>query len=528
MSKNPSRPSEGNENPVQPATRSRRYDGYRYTTIFNTLESLKNLKPKYDKSIFEIKQEQEQVFSESPFRDPVAEVKGLGPPESPTAVDRQEDFEPVKTGSLSPVGAKEKAKAAQQASLKEYQEKQYQEKLTEIISRMEALAAEAEKIDASDIQKQIELIGKISIDSIEDLPGLGYNEDTILFLSQKYMKLMEQYEYQVKKMEESAEKAKSAQEELKEERENDIIENMKKVHNGLANAAASAGIDDLEPYDIAVLWEKGNTEVIVNALQQRIDEFKREIEKEKERMIKEKKDKVIEDLKNIEENFEKLRRKVEELNVVKENGKKIQEAIENNYDNLLQTRKKIEDINVQSKLDELMEKSDEMEKAIRERVKQIEEEEYSIDGEEKEQKAMKECNNEYFLNLKNATVNHIKLTIDKLKGEGIKNIKNEDIKARIYGIIKNRTNKDNSTDLNFYLFLNIVDFLLFMINPPEYKKKDKKLHYKKKPFNKKGINEIINKEAEKLENVKLLFQFIRRRRDLRDIDENWLCENINS
>ena len=65
-----------------------------------------------------------------------------------------------------------------------------------------------------------------------------------------------------------------------------------------------------------------------------------------------------------------------------------------------------------------------------------------------------------------------------------------------------------------------------MINPPEYKKKDKKLHYKKKPFNKKGINEIINKEAEKLENVKLLFQFIRRRRDLRDIDENWLCENI--
>ena len=32
---------------------------------------------------------------------------------------------------------------------------------------------------------------------------------------------------------------------------------------------------------------------------------------------------------------------------------------------------------------------------------------------------MKECNNEYFLNLKNATVNHIKLTIDKLKGEKV-------------------------------------------------------------------------------------------------------------
>ena len=67
-----------------------------------------------------------------------------------------------------------------------------------------------------------------------------------------------------------------------------------------------------------------------------------------------------------------------------------------------------------------------------------------------------------------------------------------------------------------------------MINPPEYTKKDKKLNYKnlKTSFYNKGINKIINKEAEKLENVQMLFGFIKRRRDLRDIDENWLCENI--
>ena len=74
----------------------------------------------------------------------------------------------------------------------------------------------------------------------------------------------------------------------------------------------------------------------------------------------------------MKKNFEKLKEKVEELNVVKENGKKIQEAIEKNYEKLLETEKKIEDINVQSKLDELMEKSDEIERAIKERVEQIE------------------------------------------------------------------------------------------------------------------------------------------------------------
>ena len=55
---------------------------------------------------------------------------------------------------------------------------------------------------------------------------------------------------------------------------------MEKIHNGLANAVASAGIDE-GPYDIAGLWDEDNTEVIVNALQQKIDEFKREIQKTK-------------------------------------------------------------------------------------------------------------------------------------------------------------------------------------------------------------------------------------------------------
>ena len=387
---------------------------------------------------------------------------------------------------------------------------------------MEKLARDAEEIDGSEIQKQIEIITTIDI---EKLPEIGLDEDKIENLRQTHLELMEQYEAQVKKIEESAEKAKSAQEELEDKRKKGIKENLEKIHNGLANAVASAGIEK-GSYDIAGLWEEGKTEVIVNALQQRIDEFKREIEKEKERMIQEKKDKANENLKNIQENFEKLKRKVEELNVVKENGKKIQEAIEKNYEKLLETRKKIEDINVQSKLDELMEKSDEIERAIKERVEQIEKKEYRIDEEKEVQEAIKECNNEYFLNLRNATVNHIKLTIDKLKGENIKNIKNEDIKARIYGQIKK--GEKNSTDVDFYLFLNIVDFLLFMINPPEYTKKDKKLNYKnlKTSFYNKGINKIINKEAEKLENVQMLFGFIKRRRDLRDIDENWLCENI--
>ena len=528
MQENPL-PPKSKLNPDDTSSKTRKHSYAEY--IEQSLQDLKRLEPKYDKSIFEIPNkplaaDDDQFPSlETNPGDVVMSPEDVGV----STQSRQQDLSAVRVApqegeQFGPYRGAEAAKADQQAALKEYQEKQYQNTLDEIIRSMEELALEAEKIDGSEIQEKIKMISTIDI---ENLPRLGYNEETILFLRQKHRELMEQYEYQVKKMEESAEKAKSAQEELEEERENAIIKNMEEVHKALANAAASAGIEK-GSYDIAGLWGEGNTEVIVNAIQQGIDEFKREIEKDKEIMIQEKRDEVIQALKDIEENFEKLKRKVEELNVVKENGKKIQEAIEKNYEKLLETEKKIEDINVQSKLDELMEKSDEIERAIKERVEQIEKKEYSIDGEEKEQKAMKECNNEYFLNLKNATVNHIKLTIDKLKGEGIKNIKNEDIKARIYGIIKNRTNKDNSTDLNFYLFLNIVDFLLFMINPPEYKKKDKKLHYKKKPFNKKGINEIINKEAEKLENVKLLFQFIRRRRDLRDIDENWLCENINS
>lgn len=521
MSQNPLPPGSKPKQDTSSKTRKHKYAQY----IEESLQDLIRLEPKYDKSIFEIKQE--QVFSESPFRDPVDEVKEPGPPESPTTGDRQKDFEPVKTGSLSPVGAAEAAKATQEKFLKEYEEEQYQQSLAEIISSMEKLARDAEEIDGSEIQKQIELIGTISIESIEDLPGLGYNEGTIESLRKTYMELMEQYKAKVKEIEESAQKVEDEQQRRVEDRNKSIEDNLKKIDNGLANAVASAGINEKGPYDIAGLWEKGNTEVIVNALQQRIDEFKREIEKDKERMIQEKKDKAIEDLKNIEENFEKLKRKVEELNVVKENGKKIQEAIENNYVNLLETRNKIEGINVQSKLDVLMEKSYEMERAIRERVKQIEEKEYSIAGEEKEQKAMEKCNNEYFLNLKNATVKHIKLTIDKLKGEGIKNIKNEDIKARIYEKIKDRPINDQP--INFYLFLNIVEFILFMINPPEYKKKDKKLNYKNvNTVFFKDINKIIDKEAEKLENVKMVFGFIKRRRHLRDIDENWLCENINS
>lgn len=515
-------PPKSEPNPEGTSSKTREHNYAEY--IEKNLKDLIRLEPKYDKSIFEIKQEQEKEYSERESVDPVAEVEEPDIPRSPTAGPADIFGRPPPLEIPEAVAAAEKAKAAQQASLEEYEEEQYQNTLAQIIRSMEELALEAEKIDASDIQKQIELINRLPI---ENLPGLGYNEDTIVFLRQKYMELKEQYEAERKKMEESAKKAKSAQEELEEERENAIIKNLERVHNGLANAVASAGIDELERYDIGVLWGEGNTEVIVNAYQQRIDEFRKEIEKQKERMIQEKKDKAIKDLKEIEENFEKLKREVEELDVVKKNGEKIQEAIEKNYDNLLETRKKIEDINVQSKLDVLMEKSDEMEIAIRERVEQIEEKEYSIDGEEKLQEEIKKCNNEYFLNLRNATVNHIKLTIEKLKGKGIKNIKNEDIKARIYGQIKKGGNK--STDLNFYLFLSIVDFLLFMINPPEYKKKDKKLNYKNlKTSFYKDINEIINKEAEKLENVEMLFGFIKRRRDLRDIDENWLCENINS
>jgi len=519
MSENPSPPESKPIPDTSSKTRKHNYAEY----IDKSLQYLKRLEPKYDKSIFDIKQEQDQVYSELKSVDYVAEVNPPIP-ESPTA-GPSDIFGRDKLIINEAVDAEAAAvaKAAQQEFLKELKQEQYQQKLTEIISSMKNLAVEAEKIDGSEIQKQITNIQSITnLKSIENLPGLGYNEHTIEFLRQKYMELMKQYEAQVKKIEESTRNVEAEQERREEERNESIKNILEKLHNLLANAAASKG----GSYNIAVLWEGDDTADIVGPLRERINAIKAAIEADKERMIKEQKDKADEDLKNIEENFQKLRREVEELNVVKENGKKIQEAIEKNYENLSETKKKIIDINVKPKLDELMEKSDEMERAIKKRIEQIEEDEYSIDEEKKVQKAIKECNNEYFLNLRNATVNHIKLTIEKLKGEGIKNIKNEHIKAKIYGKIKNGRNK--STD--FYLFLNIVDFLLFMINPPEYKKKDKKLNYKnlKTSFYNKGINKIINKEAEKLENVQMLFGFIERRRYLRDIDENWLCENINS
>ena len=103
------------------------------------------------------------------------------------------------------------------------------------------------------------------------------------------MELMEQYEAQVKKIEESAQKVGDEQQTQEGNIIDMIKDKLKIVHNGLANATAEAavstGIDGLKPYDIGILWKKGNTEVIVNALQQRIDEFKRAIEKDKEIMI---------------------------------------------------------------------------------------------------------------------------------------------------------------------------------------------------------------------------------------------------
>ena len=48
---------------------------------------------------------------------------------------------------------------------------------------MEELALEAEKIDGSEIQEKIKMISTIDI---ENLPRLGYNEETILFLRQKH------------------------------------------------------------------------------------------------------------------------------------------------------------------------------------------------------------------------------------------------------------------------------------------------------------------------------------------------------
>ena len=67
-----------------------------------------------------------------------------------------------------------------------------------------------------------------------------------------------------------------------------------------------------------------------------------------------------------------------------------------------------------------------------------------------------------------------------------------------------------------------------MINPPEYKKKNKELNYNNVStgFFSKNINKKITEQADKLKNMDMLFTFIKRKRHLRDIDEYWLCEKI--
>src|SRR6056300_555901 len=63
-------PPESKQNPdTSSKTRKHNYAEY----IEKSLQDLIRLEPKYDKSIFDIKQEQDQVFPESSWRDPVAE-----------------------------------------------------------------------------------------------------------------------------------------------------------------------------------------------------------------------------------------------------------------------------------------------------------------------------------------------------------------------------------------------------------------------------------------------------------------------
>ena len=513
-------PTEPQDEKIDPSPKSDPHNYARFITQAQV--KLQAFKPKYDKSIFEIADKPPVADAHHPQTNP---LPGDESSQDKVGVSRQppqqQDQLPVpvgKPGERGSVAEKGAARAAkdQQAYLeelnKELNKEENERKLNELISQMKELEEKVEKMTGGkteELQRKIIDFKSTSRD-IEDLDAEGSDVNQLLeSLTEDYENIKDDIEGVLRKMNEAkkmAQDEQQKQEKQMDDRERKINEDLANVRRFLRRGEDISGVEQEYKKIIDIIRKKIQEEMIQN--------------------IQGKREELSKDLKKAKEELSKLERDVEVLNVAKENGRKLQEAIKSNNDIVSKSINDISDITVGEKLDQLRKASDEMNSLIKERIKEITIEGYRLEKEKELQTKMKECKNEYFVNLKNQTVKHIKITIDELIKSGRKNFNNDDIKERIYDQIRN--SESGSTDLNCYIFLNIVEFILFMINPPEYKKKNKELNYNNvnTGFFSKNIYTKITEQADKLKNMDMLFTFIKRKRHLRDIDEYWLCEKI--
>lgn len=496
-------------------------DPHNYANFITQAQAkLQAFNPKYDKSIFEIKQEQKKEYPESEYVDPVAKVK-QDPPTSLTALPNLQESV-VDTKGLAIPGTAAEADATQQAALEELDKETNEKKLTELISQMRELEGKVKKLsgtESGDLLKQItNLQSYTDLKSIEKLSSLELNQDKLNELGKQHRELMRQYKAIVETIRDAA----ATVEKVKGTRSSELEANIKRLKEKMDRVRKYRQEGDQGEEE--ALETQRQLDEFRKQYQQKIDELKKSLREKDDEKVKEKLNQVKQELRRAEEDFSELKRYNDELETVKRNGEVLQGVIDKNYKIVDDYTSQIRDINIEEKLNGLRENSDEMESAIQKRIQEITEKEYNIPSEEQQRKKLKTCKNEYFVNIKTATINLIKITIDKLKREE-RNFNNDGIKKRIYTQISDSTTKDR--DLDCYLFLNIVEFILFMINPPEYKKKNKELNYNNVNTGFfRDINKKIDKEAEKLKNVEMLIGFIDRKRHLRNIDENWLCEKI--
>lgn len=513
MSENPL-PPESKQTPLSSKSTDHNYARF----ITQAQAKLQEFNPKYDKSIFEIKQEQKKEYPESEYVDPVAKVK-QDPPTSLTALPNLQESV-VDTKGLAIPGTAATAEAAQKAAVEELDKETNEKKLTELISQMRELEEKVNKLSGTgsrDLLKQItNLQSYTDLKSIEKLSSLGLNQDKLNELGKQHRELMRQYDDLVKQIRGAAATVEKVQDTRSSELEAKI-----KVLKEKVDLVHKHRLDSHHEEEEALEIQKKNEERR-QQYQQKIDELKKSLRENTDEKVEEKLNEVNEELRRAEEDFSELKRYINELNAVKKNGEVLQKVIQINYDIVNDYTSQIRKIDINRQLNGLRENSDDMERAIQTRIEEITQKAYNIPTEEEHREELKTCKNEYFVNIKAATVNLIKITIDKLKSTG-KNFKNNDVKARIYDQISNSITKD----LDCYLFLNIVEFILFMINPPVYNKINKGLNYNNVNTGLfRDINKKIDKEAEKLKNVEMLIGFIERKRHLRNMDENWLCEKI--
>ena len=434
---------------IKQTTRSSKSTDHKYAQFITQAQGkLQAFNPKYDKSIFDIKRDRSS--SERPTKSPVAEVKGPGIGTSHIA-GPADIFGRHKPLEMPDEVAAAAAAAAQQAALEELNKEENERKLSALISQMRKLEDKVKAIDSPEkdnLQKQITNIQSITnLKSIEGLPRLGLNQETLNSLAKKHSELMGEYDKLVKKIRDAA----AAAERRQDNQEGEINELMQRKMARVRKHME--GSDHEEKEDLET---QRQLDEFRKQYQQRIDELKESLKKKNDEKVKEKLNQVTQELEKAEKEFSELERYIEELAVVKRNGEVLQDVIDINYKIVNDYTRQIQDIDIEEKLNGLRENSDEMESAIQKRIQEINEKEYNIprDAEQQQREKLKTCKNEYFVNIKKATVNLIKITIDKLKRDGI-NFKNNDIKKRIYIQIGKSTTKDR--DLDCYLFLNIED-----------------------------------------------------------------------